>query len=690
MVSQLQNSPVEDFLLTVHPFRFLPRHLRQGVAAAGRMMEAAAGTVLYRRGDDDPSVWIIISGEVELAESRQGDGAPVLVLSEGRYFGEWEAIFRQTRRYTAYVRRDCRCVVLPDTVFRQALRDSPACAQGFGTVFRHDRGIFAAFDRFVAHVQQQADSGHITMETLLPLYRALAPAIHPGAREDFRLDTAGLLYAVRRLPENITTTFALLLVDEIPPAFDDSSVELRRISSAARRRDVREMMPGKDLVLLRSGRSDLIDLLTCLCLYAMEARKIRERIVGSGMARLLEDDSPAGSSPHGDSRDDILAHLSFSSRESRGLVEVWGAHTTQRLREIVRHREMFSVHLRRQRRTQTVRRGEVWTAAVAAATRELTGGDPVDLPQERGVHIVSSNAHSVTNCLNPWFHRNAPQVLEWAASSSRETRDAPPEGWEHQMDRLYSLARAYFLTHEEDHQEALRTGERAGQVRVQETAGTGIQVQLIDLSRLAGQQYDPHVLPVPAGCRDIIVNIDYAFGQQAEFILRNLMMLFGRSIRSINCLGKAGALVGQRGDILVPTAFVEQQTDNFLPVAREGLQDDHSCCTPIAGRDVHHGALLTVEGTLLQNRRMLTFYREIWDVVGMEMEGMHYYRKFLEFQELEVIPRDIPARFMYYVSDLPLMEHAGLTAPLATREGVPPLYGITRTILNGILSGGAP
>jgi hypothetical protein len=40
----------------------------------------------------------------------------------------------------------------------------------------------------------------------------------------------------------------------------------------------------------------------------------------------------------------------------------------------------------------------------------------------------------------------------------------------------------------------------------------------------------------------------------------------------------------------------------------------------------------------------------------------------------------------YYVSDLPLEHSASLSARLTPSEGVPPLYAITRCVLNRILS----
>lgn len=40
----------------------------------------------------------------------------------------------------------------------------------------------------------------------------------------------------------------------------------------------------------------------------------------------------------------------------------------------------------------------------------------------------------------------------------------------------------------------------------------------------------------------VIINMDYAFGQKAEQMMRVLSHVFGPSIRSVNVLGKVGAL----------------------------------------------------------------------------------------------------------------------------------------------------
>jgi hypothetical protein len=222
-------------------------------------------------------------------------------------------------------------------------------------------------------------------------------------------------------------------------------------------------------------------------------------------------------------------------------------------------------------------------------------------------------------------------------------------------------------------------------LRLEETASTGVQVQLIDVSRLHEHEVDPGVA-MPGDGRDLIVNIDYAFGEQARHIIKNLLMLFGHNLASINFLGKAGALTGARGDILAPNAFVGQSTDTFQPLPAPDPAARERLAARIPGHEVHTGPLLTVDGTLLQNRMMLRFYRQIWGCLGIEMEGIHYYLQVIEASQLGVIPPDIRSRLFYYVSDLPLEHTASLSAPLAATEGIPPLYAITRHIISEALT----
>jgi hypothetical protein len=225
----------------------------------------------------------------------------------------------------------------------------------------------------------------------------------------------------------------------------------------------------------------------------------------------------------------------------------------------------------------------------------------------------------------------------------------------------------------------------AGILSLAWTAFTGIGVQLIDTTRVAWEATDPGIPDAAPARPSLIVNIDYAFGEQAEHIVANLASLFGRNLASVNVLGKAGGLVGARGDILVGSGFVEQFHDQYHPVPGGSGANIERLRGLAPDRDLHEGNLLTVTGTLLQNRKMLHFSRHIWGCVGLEMEGAYFLRHVVECLHRGAVRDGVAMRFLYYVSDLPLRPESNLSARMRATEGVPPLYAVTREILTGIL-----
>jgi hypothetical protein len=140
----------------------------------------------------------------------------------------------------------------------------------------------------------------------------------------------------------------------------------------------------------------------------------------------------------------------------------------------------------------------------------------------------------------------------------------------------------------------------------------------------------------------------------------------------------------------LPTAFVEQSQDSFLSVSAHNADAAARLAAALPERRILEGPLLTVAGTLLQNRAMLQFYRRVWGCVGLEMEGSWYLRAIHEAEALGVLAPGASLRFIYYVSDLPLEAGQGLSARLRPVEGLPPLYAATREVLQGILGAGSP
>jgi CRP-like cAMP-binding protein len=663
-------------LAAIVPFRYLREFELRSLVADSELRSYAPGQVLIDQGDSSTDeVHVLISGSVESVDMTRTPPFRMNVVESGSFFGERACILDNPRTFRIQALESVSSIVIPGKRFLRLLAESRSFAQALGTKLREGYGLFEAFDRFNSEILQAVASGHIEVRKLAELYKQLQPALHPLASDESRIDWAALTYAVRRLPENVTRCFVFLLTDNLPTVYASPERLFPFVPTESRHRFVYEMMSGKDMVLVRDGLSDLVDFVTCLCVFAVEAKKIRYRLNHPDLILALED----AEGRHAAAKEGLLERLPFDAEERAELRRLWPRDTGARVREIVFHRQAFSLDVRKQVNNYNGRLSELWASQVGAAAGALLGVRPSDFPEELEVHIVSSNTHSVSNCLNPFFALHADEILGWADGEG--LREG---GWIEPFDEVYHLSRRWLDAFPKNKAELEETERSCRIVRLPETVTTGIQVQLIDAAAVCGKIADPALRFGECRSPAIVVNIDYAFGEQAEEIMRTLLLLFGRNVRSINILGKAGALVGSRGDVILPTAFIEQSNDAFQPLPGEDLSAVSRLEAALAGRGVHTGPLLTVGGTLLQNRAMLQFYRRIWACVGLEMEGIWYLRAVFEAEQLGVLRPGARRRFLYYVSDLPLAAGQRLSERMSPVEGIPPLYAITREVLGGL------
>ena len=128
------------------------------------------------------------------------------------------------------------------------------------------------------------------------------------------------------------------------------------------------------------------------------------------------------------------------------------------MREIVFHRQAYSVDVRKQVNNYNGRLSELWASEVGAAAGALFGVRPSDFPPDYEVHIVSSNTHSVSNCISPFFPAHADEILAWGASQGLHL-----DGWTEPFDEVYHLSRTW-LEAFPDRKAELAAAERAAGV----------------------------------------------------------------------------------------------------------------------------------------------------------------------------------------------------------------------------------
>lgn len=666
----MQSIPkAEDVLTHIIPFLFLPAARRASLARRLERCQYPVGAEIIRVGERSRALFLLVSGRVEV----RADGVLLSTIEAGHYFGERAALFEQPRQLRVVAMEPVVLYTLPAIDFLQLIKTEPAFAQSIASSLTVKQGIFLGYRQLWARILSLIGDGGFLLSALIPAYRALHPALHPLLAED-ALDLNAISYAVARLPEGVSHTTFYFLTASLPPLYRDPNDKFVAVRTKARRRAAWQLTPGKMLILLRDGATDITDFLTCLCAYVVEARKIRRRVRSSELLCALQR-LRSGE----DVDDDVLSGLSgLAPAELEGLRRIWGPALWRRIHDILLHHEDIALECDFRVDDYNASAAERWARQIKAVAEKLV---PLQDPA-LAVHLISSNTHSVGNCLSPFVARRREEILAWG-------RRAHPalcaQDWADESDLLYALVRHYTTQHPGSRDTCIEEERSAGHYRLSSTAFTGIAVDLICARSIDPSLTDPALQFERPSAPMLIVNVDYAFGQQAEEILSNLLYVFGHAVRSVSVLGKAGGLIGRRGELLLPKATLLQTNDELYPIPNQDL-DEAALAALAGGRPVHCGPVLTVPGTLLQNRQLLWFYRRIWRCVGLEMEGSYFARKLISAIETGIVSPDVRSRFAYYISDVPLEPGENLSTSMSASEGIPPLYAITRAVLQAILT----
>jgi CheY-like chemotaxis protein len=670
-LDQVQPLLKEAFNLT-SPFDFLTAQEQEWLADRALTFTGPDGWLISGPDSDDyDGLFLLLKGQVVMLEREGADGQGIIEAPV--YFGERSLFFEQPPALRFVAQGPVQYAVLSGEDIRTLVVQNSMFSQAFATILRNKQRLFHGYETFVNLLFTQVDKGFIQLWDLVEVYRELHPVLHPGSFQS-EPDFNALGYVIPRLPESITSAQALVLAESLPKMYQPVREALRSPSQRAKKRDFYDVLPNKILALLRDRTTDTVDLITKLCIYAVEIDKIRERLSDTPEAAQLAQFVIQGGPPA--EKNDILNRLPFTPEEMGHLGAIFGEKLLQKLYEVLAQVGDLSIYVPQSDHHYAKSASEQWLAQIRNGLWQVL--TPQEFHDDLEVHIISSNTHSVHNCLSSWLNERLETILKWAAEQLPASLELPIPA-----DQLYFAARDWSRAHSQEADCRLEADRANGIYLLDDASFTGIQVRLIDVNQL-GARLDPYLDPPALQHRTLIVNIDYAYGQQAELIMRSLILLFGQRIRSISVFGKSGAIVGQRGDLLLPDRLLLQTDDQLYPLPNRDLTPADfvsvGCDQP-----VHEGTLLTVLGTIMQSREMLYYYRHFWNVIGMEMEGSFYLREILRARSLGLIPNEVCLRFAYYTSDTPLEPHASLASSLATKEGLPPVYAITRAVLRSIL-----
>ncbi len=517
----------------------------------------------------------------------------------------------------------------------------------------------------------------ISGEGLINALKTLSPEIYGSVTDPERLELDGLLYVMERLPKGIEECRYVRLVSR--EGYETS--HLTPLIPAKRKRNCYRLDDQIMYVEMTRGRSDIYDILTHLTFLYIESRKI----LGNSMDPKGKIDSnwkmlaeivkkeQSGEEFDKETASAYLSHLiGRTFEETMEAVDKFSrSSNSNSLFSIIYHlgklamdedtqgldREIsFSATLRERVGHHVY--GELWADRIKETLMNLG-------LINRPIHIISANLHSIVNTIYGY------QALGLKSYEEIEgiAMDISVKGKNNQGKAIWEYAMQY------------------GFINLPDESGTNIGAQIIDTAWLEKPTLLPGIeLPEEKEKRPVFVVMDYAFGEQAYECFDELLKPYAKdgkkyplNVISTSIMGKAGILHGGKGDLMVPTAHVFEGTADNYPFKNELKKSDFEGY----GLGVYQGSMITVLGTSLQNRDILTYFMESsWKTVGLEMEGAHYQKAIQSASKIRgSIRSNVKVLYAYYASDNPLETGSTLASGALGMEGVRPTYLITYKIL---------
>ncbi len=522
----------------------------------------------------------------------------------------------------------------------------------------------------------------VSGETLREALLSLRPEIYGTIAEE-KVELSGLLYVIERLPVGIEECrFINLTSDE-----GYSKSHFKAIIPPKRKRNCYRIDSEQMNVEITRGRSDIYDILTHLTFIFIESHKIKNRILIDDEGKLSRDweklektvltnkklnliDKEIAISHTANILGrtfaevlDVYHHFATADKPDRFLhIIYWLGQLA--LDEVLNNNKRtitFSPILRE--RLGHHIHGEIWANNIKEVLKKNN-------LLHRPIHIISANMHSVMNSLF------ATTVLK------SKFKDQSP----------------FFIFEELSKQGAHELRQKVedfatqqGMISLPDSSGTNIDVQIFDTEKMdfkktafAKGSQDSH--------KPVLIVMDYAFGEQAYETIDELLKPFQETktkktlldVASVSIMGKAGILEGGKGDIMIPTAHINEGTGDNYPFHNE------LTASMLEGNDiaVFSGAMITVLGTSLQNKDLLKFFHDsTWGVIGLEMEGAYYQKAIQSASKIrKSINPNVKVRYAYYASDNPLETGSTLASGGLGTTGVKPTYLITIKILEQIFN----
>jgi hypothetical protein len=523
----------------------------------------------------------------------------------------------------------------------------------------------------------------VSGETLREALLSLRPEIYGSIAEE-KVELSGLLYVIERLPVGIEECrFINLTSDE-----GYSKSHFQAIVPPKRRRNCYRIDKEQMNVEITRGRSDIYDILTHLTFIFIESHKIKNRVLLNEVeVEVTRDWEKLGETVLQNKKltlvdkEIAISHAAnVLGRSFSEVLDIYEDFATKEkpdrflhviywlgklaIEEVVENNKRtitFSPILRE--RLGHHIHGEIWANNI----KEVLKANNL---LERPIHVISANMHSVMNSI---FATTVLKTKYKDKSDFFIYEELSKSGANDLRNKVEDVALKQGMISLPD-----------------DVSGTNIDVQLFDTAKIDWAKTSFPKTKV-GNESPVLIVMDYAFGEQAFETIDELLKPYKEgknltfmNVESVSIMGKAGILEGGKGDIMIPSAHINEGTADNYPFENELTAEMFEG----NGIPVFSGPMVTVLGTSLQNKDLLKFFHEsTWEVIGLEMEGAYYQKAIQSASKIrKSIPQDVKVRYAYYASDNPLETGSTLASGGLGTTGVKPTYLITIKILEQIFN----
>ena len=327
---------LETEISTIPPLMYLSEEHRKELISSSELKTMKKGKWIVEVNGikNRYSCFLITEGEAHVFDYKKNF---LELIKKGTFFGVDGPLFGK-RFYSIMAATNMTLLQIPLTTFEKLLTKDSVFTLSIARNLAVKHNILETLNSFKTFVRQCRVAHEVDKEELINRYKRIESCLHPLCNST-EIDVDGWLYAIRRLPSNVTSTFIFHISTKTPDMLSHPDISLP-IHTSARPRTILRIVEGKCVVILRDLETDLFDFISNLCIHVVEAGKIILRLNSPIILKDLIDNSQDQGNVAS-----LLSSAGLTIEEVVGLEKIWPNGLGEHLANILLHYNDFYIKI---------------------------------------------------------------------------------------------------------------------------------------------------------------------------------------------------------------------------------------------------------------------------------------------------------------------------------------------------------